>query len=185
MENVITTRQNTTRKPLRELAAARRLVRQSSKHVAGALSRNIATREASATSLRMCRARPPVSHKRESWPWVYEAGLRRRSPGTDNRGGGSALNKLMTSSYPASAVLMEMSALLKHRGLQASVQWAPRAANREADRLANGFTQDFNPDCECVIDLATVPWILLPRALDEGRQAEQAYQNFFASGRDP
>ena len=49
----------------------------------------------------------------------------------------------MTSRYPASAVLMEMSALLKQIGLQASVQWAPRTANREADRFANGFTQDF------------------------------------------
>ena len=51
---------------------------------------------------------------------------------------------------------------------------APRKANREADRLANGFTQDVNPAYECVNDLATVPLILLPRALDEGRQAEQA-----------
>ena len=103
---------------------------------------------------------------------------------TDNRGNGSALNKLMTSRYPASAVLMEMSALLKRSGLQASVQWAPRTANREADRLANGFTQDFNPAYECVIDPATVPWILLPRALAEGRQAEQAYQAFWASGQN-
>ena len=104
---------------------------------------------------------------------------------TDNRGNGSALNKLMTSKYPASAVLMEMSAQMKQRGLQASIQWTPRAANREADRLANWITQDFNPAYVCVIDPATVPWILLHSALEEGRQAEQAYQDFRASGRDP
>ena len=43
---------------------------------------------------------------------------------TDNRGNGSALNKLMTSRYPACAVLMEMSLLMKTKGLQASVLWA-------------------------------------------------------------
>ena len=91
----------------------------------------------------------------------------------------------MTPRYPASAVLVERSVLLKQRGLQASVQWAPRTANREANRLANGLTQDFNPACECVIDLATVHWLILPRALEEGRQAEQAYQAFRASGQDP
>ena len=104
---------------------------------------------------------------------------------TDNRGNGSALNKLMTPRYLASAVLLEMSAPLKQRGLQASVQWGPHTANREADKSANGFTKDFNPAYECVINPATVPWILLPRALDEGRQGEQAYQDFRASGRDP
>ena len=100
---------------------------------------------------------------------------------TDNRGNGSALNKLMTSRYPASAVLVEMSALLKQRGLQASVQWAPRTANRVGQRVHAGL----QTGCECVIDPATVPWILLCRALDEGRQAEQAYQDFRASGGDP
>ena len=104
---------------------------------------------------------------------------------TDNRCNGSALNKLMTSRFPASAVLMEMSVLMKTKGLQASVQWAPRAANREADWLANGDTQDFNPEYECVIDPAAVRWHILPQALEEGRRAERAYQEFRTSGRDP
>ena len=96
---------------------------------------------------------------------------------TDNRGNGSALNKLMTSRCPAA--VMEMSALLKQRGLQAPVQWAPQTANREADRLANRFTQDFIPAYECVIDPATVQWLIFPR------HAEQAYLDLRASGRDP
>ena len=80
--------------------------------------------------------------ERESWPWVYEKSDKPSLPistlealavlfslmlffddvppepstKTDNRGNGSALNKLMTSRYPASAVLMEMSALLKQTG---------------------------------------------------------------------
>ena len=93
---------------------------------------------------------------------------------TDNRGNGSALHKLMTSRYPASGVLMEMSAPLLQRGLQSSVQGAPRTANREADRLANQRVHTgLQPAYECVIDPETIPWILLPRALAEGRQAER------------
>ena len=105
--------------------------------------------------------------KRESWPWVYEKAdkpslLIARTKGqeastwTDNRGNGSAPNMLMTSRYPASAVSMEMSALLKRRGLQASVQWAPRSANREADRWPTGTRRTSTQPHECVIDLATV-----------------------------
>ena len=56
---------------------------------------------------------------------------------TDNRGNGAALNKLMTTRYPASAVLMEL-AYSKKMGLRASVEWSPREANREADALENG-----------------------------------------------
>ena len=57
---------------------------------------------------------------------------------TDNRGNGAALNKLMTTRYPASAVLMELAAYSKKVGSKASVEWSPREANREADALANG-----------------------------------------------
>ena len=64
---------------------------------------------------------------------------------TDNRANGSALNKFLTPKFPASAVLIEMAVQLKKRSLQASVQWTPKTANRE-DSLANGNTQNFNPD---------------------------------------
>ena len=57
---------------------------------------------------------------------------------TDNRGHGAALNKLMTTRYPASAVLMELAAYSKKMGLKASVECSPWEANREADALANG-----------------------------------------------
>ena len=57
---------------------------------------------------------------------------------TDNRGNGSVLNKLMTTRYPASAVLMEMSVFMKRHKLKTNVEWAPREANKEADELANG-----------------------------------------------
>ena len=104
---------------------------------------------------------------------------------TDNRANGSALNKLMTPKFPASAVLMEMAMQLKKRSLQASVHWTPRSANREADALANGNTQNFNPDYECVIRPGTFEWLVLPQALEKGRAAEDEFRAFRESGRDP
>ena len=52
---------------------------------------------------------------------------------TDNRGDGSALNKMMTTRYQASAVIMEMSVFMKRHGLKALVEWTPRAGNREVE----------------------------------------------------
>ena len=67
---------------------------------------------------------------------------------TDKRGKGAALNKLMSTKFPSSAVLMELAAHLKNRGLWNVVEWAPREFNREADRVANGVTEGFNPQLE-------------------------------------
>ena len=47
---------------------------------------------------------------------------------TDNRGNGSALNKLMTNRYPSSAVVMELPCYLKRMSVKAVVEWAPRTA---------------------------------------------------------
>ena len=55
---------------------------------------------------------------------------------TDNRGIGAAPNKLMTTRYPANALIMEMSAHFKHMRIKALIEWTPRTANKEADSLA-------------------------------------------------
>ena len=47
---------------------------------------------------------------------------------TDNRGNGSALNKLMSTKFPSSAVVMELSWYPKRMSAKASVEWAPRTA---------------------------------------------------------
>ena len=71
---------------------------------------------------------------------------------TGNRGNLSALKKLMTTRYPASAVVMELASHLKKNSPKATVQWAPRTANHEADSLANRDTSGFNPALECKIE---------------------------------
>ena len=91
---------------------------------------------------------------------------------TDNRGNGSVLNKLMTTKFPASAVVMELAAYLKKRSMKAAVQWAPRTVNQEADSLSKGDHSRFNPALRRVIQ----PSVL---------RAEVEHKRFKASGFDP
>ena len=79
---------------------------------------------------------------------------------TDNRGNGSLLNKLMTSRYPLSALLMEFSEQLRRTGVRPEVRWAPRETSAEADGLANG-------------DSAAATVYVLNEALEMGAQAEE------------
>ena len=101
---------------------------------------------------------------------------------TDNRGNGAALNKLMTTKYPASAVLMELAAYSKKMGLKASVEWSPREANREADALANGELSQFTPELRIPVDARQLQWTVLREALSHGKEAEDAHQAAKAVG---
>ena len=104
---------------------------------------------------------------------------------TDNRENGSALNKLMSTKFPSSAVVMELSCYLKRMAAKASVEWAPRSTNYEADALANGYqtvTDSFDPSRRIVVDVKTLRWEILPKALSMGKQMEEETENARASG---
>ena len=90
---------------------------------------------------------------------------------TDNRSNGSLLNKLMTSKYRLSALLMELSEQLRHSGMRPDVRWAPREANCEADRLANGDTAGFDPSLRLHVLPPVGGWFLLDDALAMGAEA--------------
>ena len=92
------------------------------------------------------------------------------------------LNKLMTTKFPASAVVMELAAYMKARSLKAAVQWAPRSVNQEADSLANGDTSAFSPELREVIERK---WVVLPDALKMGRSSKEEFIAFKRSGFDP
>ena len=83
---------------------------------------------------------------------------------TDNRGNGAALNMLMTTRYPASAVLVELAASSKKMGLRASAEWSPREANREADALANGDLSLFTPELRIPVSHRQLQWSVLTQA---------------------
>ena len=94
---------------------------------------------------------------------------------TDNRSNGVALNILMTTRHPASALIMEMSAHFKRVRIKALIGWTPRSANREADALTNGDTSGFDPRLEVKIDDKVLEWIILPQVLAMGKEAEETF----------
>ena len=97
---------------------------------------------------------------------------------TDKRGNGAALNKLMSTRFPSSAVLME---LVKGRGMRTIVEWAPREFNKEVDKLANGDFESFDPAKRIPVLAQTLTWKILPEALEAGREADRAYLETKAS----
>ena len=99
---------------------------------------------------------------------------------TYNRGNGAVLNKLMSTRFPSSAVLMELASFMNHRGMRAIVEWAPRECNREADMLANGDTSLFDPERRIHVAAGTLVWNVLPEAL----KAERGRRNLLAFERD-
>ena len=77
---------------------------------------------------------------------------------TDNRGNG-----------PASALLMERASHMKHERIKASVSWAPREVNKEADRLANGDTTGFDPNLRLHIAPSNAQVVCFGRGSSHGQ----------------
>ena len=100
---------------------------------------------------------------------------------TDNRGDGAALNKLMSTRFPSSALLMELATFMTAWSLRTIVEWAPREYNREADQLANGDVEAFDPEQRLLVSANSLTWDVLPDALEAGREAERAFQEKKAS----
>ena len=94
---------------------------------------------------------------------------------TDNRGNGAALNKLMSTQFPLNAVVMELAVRCKRSRIVLVVGWTPRQFNREADDLANGRTQAFDPELEVKMNPEDLDWFILPQALKIGQEADESY----------
>ena len=96
---------------------------------------------------------------------------------TDNRDNGAVLNKLMSTRFPSSAVLMELATYMKARGMRTVVEWAPRECDKEADQLANKCTDMFDPAKRMEVSSWKLSWYILPEAWEAGREAERTYQD--------
>ena len=75
---------------------------------------------------------------------------------------------------------MEFSEQLRHSGERTDVRWAPREANCEADRLANGDTAGFDTSLRLRVLPPVGRWFLLDDALALGKEAEEEKQRYRA-----
>ena len=63
---------------------------------------------------------------------------------TDNQGNSFAVQKLLTSAFPLSVFLMELSIQLQRRALWMDLKWVNRDNNKLADALTNEFFEEFD-----------------------------------------
>ena len=74
----------------------------------------------------------------------------------------------MTTSYPLRTVTMELAAQLEARNAELLLEWVPREANAEADRLADGVASGFSPELRVKASLSQIRWLALPGLLEAG-----------------
>ena len=95
--------------------------------------------------------------------------------------------------YPAWALLFaddwditaaggDFVSTLLRRGVDLELEWVPRNANAEADRLADGDTQGFTDALRVGGDVSTIPWLVLPDLLSAGANFYEARARLSDSG---
>ena len=88
---------------------------------------------------------------------------------TDNQGITLAMRKFMSTKWPLSALLVELSEQLRRRNIELHLDWLPREKNQEADAITNQDFSAFTPENEIKITPKDIPWIVLPEVLEWAR----------------
>ena len=89
---------------------------------------------------------------------------------TGNRGNSYAVTKMMSTKWPVTALIIELSEELRANCLELHLAWLPRDLNEEADARSNLETSGFDPSLEIKIDTSRLGW----RVLDELMPASSA-----------
>jgi len=103
---------------------------------------------------------------------------------TDSQVASKVLARGMSTTYPLCCVAMELAAQLERRNLDLELEWIPRGANAEADKLADGCTQGFSTELRRGTTLDALPWLVLPGLLEAGAAFHAASSRPPASGPD-
>ena len=71
---------------------------------------------------------------------------------------------------------------MKAMNIEVWVRWAPRSTNREADALANDDSRRSDLKLDVHLNAEDLNWLILPRDLDMGREAEEEFSRATARG---
>ena len=85
---------------------------------------------------------------------------------TDSRDASLVFGRGATSSFPLCLLAMEASAQMEARGLLLDLGRVPREANVEADALSNLTFAGFTEENRVPLDVAKIPFIVLPELLE-------------------
>ena len=92
-------------------------------------------------------------------------GIQTISGTTDNQGNSYALKKFMSTKWPLSPLLCELSEQLRMRSLELHLDWQRRDSNCEADAITNEDFSLFRAENRVDLDFLAVPWVVLDKAM--------------------
>ena len=130
--------------------------------VRGLPARTISTLELFATTVGLVLLAPPELDCPGASGLVSVTGL------TDSQVSANVVARGLTTSYPLCTMAMELAAQLEARGAELHLEWIPRAMNKEADALADGRTEGFDPCRRVSADVRSIEWLVLDRLLASG-----------------
>ena len=92
------------------------------------------------------------------------------SGSTDNQGNSLATAKMMSTKYPLTVLLMEMSEQMRKRRSTLHLGWIRRDTNVEADALSNMDWSAFDEKLRIDIIPEKLEWIVLPRLMESSQK---------------
>ena len=90
--------------------------------------------------------------------------------GTDNQGNSYAVSRLMSTKYPLTVLIMELSETLRARNCELDLQWIPREKNQLADDLTNQVFTKFPMDCRVQFVGGDTKWLVLSELMEKANE---------------
>ena len=100
---------------------------------------------------------------------------------TDNLGNSFVVAKQMTTKYPVTLLLMELTEWLKDLDMVLDLKWVPREQNGEADALSNMDVKDFDAQLRIDIQPEHIPWKIMNKLL---KASEELYLTIVETKQD-
>ena len=101
------------------------------------------------------------------------AGIAAITGSTDNQGNSFATAKMMSSKWPLTVLLIELSEQLRAKNMELQLLWRRRDLNQEADDLTNGIFTSFDMARRIEIVPSAIPWLVMG---DLMQVSEQLYK---------
>ena len=95
---------------------------------------------------------------------------------TDNQGNSYAAQKLLSTKWPLTVVLLELVEEMRSLDVELYLQWIPRDENSEADALTNGDYSAFAAEKRIQVDLEKIRWWVLPEMMATSQQLYEDIQ---------
>jgi hypothetical protein len=92
------------------------------------------------------------------------------SGGTDNQTNTYAVAKLMSTKFPSTILLMELSEQLRSSSLELHLSWVPRDTNVPADDLTNCIFTRFDTTKRVNIVGSQIPFLVLPDLMKDSQR---------------